>query len=146
MGAGPWTWCQASLELLRSWAWWGAEHRVGVQGLGLEDMRAWGEGDEGLVPRVLQLWVCAPGPGDRRNAAVVGCRPKIEDRLIRSPGVGVGGGEKTLESGWGGRGGEAVRGLRAGIKVQGSGLRMQCWAGGVRRAWVVGCKGWGTGL
>lgn len=48
VGAGPWTWWQASLKLLESWAWGGGGTEVGMQDLGLEDMRVWGEGMMGL--------------------------------------------------------------------------------------------------
>lgn len=52
------------------------------------------------APGVLQLWACAPGLEDRPNAVVVGCGPKIEDRLIRIPSVG---GRSWSRDGRGGR-------------------------------------------
>lgn len=57
VGAGPWTWWQTSLELLESWAWGVQSTEVGTQGLGLEDMRVWGEGMMGLC-----LGCCSSGP------------------------------------------------------------------------------------
>lgn len=62
--AGPWTWGQAGLESLASWAWGVQSPELGVQGLRLEDMRRLGLGC---------CRACAPGLGDRPDAAGVGC-------------------------------------------------------------------------